>query len=47
MEKKIIVETSARHIHLTEEHIAVLFGKGNTLTVRNELSQPGQFASLE
>lgn len=47
MKKKIIVETSARHIHLTDEHIEVLFGKGKTLTVRNELSQPGQFASLE
>lgn len=47
MEKKIIVETSARHIHLTEEHIEVLLGKGKTLTVRNMLSQPGQFASLE
>lgn len=47
MEKKVIVETSARHIHLTDEHIEVLFGKGKTLTVRNMLSQPGQFASLE
>ncbi|HAN21046.1 MAG: propanediol utilization protein [Clostridiales bacterium GWF2_36_10] len=47
MERKIIVETSARHIHLTEEHVEALFGIGKTLTVRNELSQPGQFASLE
>lgn len=47
MEKKILVETSARHVHLTEEHIEVLFGKGKTLTVRNMLSQPGQFASCE
>jgi putative phosphotransacetylase len=47
MNMKIIVETSARHIHLTAEHIEVLFGKGSALTVRNELSQPGQFASLE
>ena len=47
MEKKILVETSARHVHLTDEHIEVLFGKGKTLTVRNELSQPGQYASNE
>lgn len=47
MEKRIIVETSARHIHLSAPHIEVLFGKGSSLTVRNELSQPGQFASLE
>lgn len=47
MEKKVIVETSARHIHLTDADIEVLFGKGKTLTVRNMLSQPGQFASLE
>ncbi|HOJ47524.1 MAG TPA: phosphate propanoyltransferase [Bacillota bacterium] len=47
LEKKILVETSARHVHLTEEHIEILFGKGRTLTVRNMLSQPGQFASCE
>lgn len=47
LEKKILVETSARHVHLTDEHIEVLFGKGKTLTVRNMLSQPGQFASCE
>ncbi len=47
LEKKILVETSARHVHLTDEHIEVLFGKGKTLTVRNMLSQPGQFASSE
>ena len=42
-----IVETSARHIHLTEEHIAVLFGEGHTLTNKKDLSQPGQFACEE
>lgn len=42
---KVIVETSARHVHLTEEHIETLFGKGATLTVKKELSQPGQYAS--
>ena len=42
-----IVETSARHIHLTEEHIAVLFGEGHQLTNKKDLSQPGQFACEE
>lgn len=42
-----IVETSARHIHLTDEHIAVLFGAGHTLTNKKDLSQPGQFACEE
>ncbi|MGM9652360.1 MAG: phosphate propanoyltransferase [Eubacteriales bacterium] len=47
MENKILVETSARHVHLTQEHIEVLFGKGHTLTKKKDLSQPGQFASEE
>ncbi len=47
MEKKVLVETSARHVHLTEEHIAILFGEGATLTFKKELSQPGQFACEE
>ena len=47
MENKILVETSARHVHLTEEHIEVLFGKGHTLTHKKDLSQPGQFACEE
>ena len=45
MENKILIETSARHVHLTQEHIEVLFGKGAELTVKKMLSQPGQFAS--
>jgi len=47
MENKILVETSARHIHLTEEHIEILFGAGHKLTVKKALSQPGQFACEE
>ena len=47
MEKKILVETSARHVHLTQETIETLFGKGATLTNKKELSQPGQFACEE
>lgn len=47
MENKILVETSARHVHLTNEHIAILFGEGATLTHKKDLSQPGQFACEE
>ena len=42
---KFIVETSARHIHLTQEALEKLCGEGYQLTVKKELSQPGQFAS--
>lgn len=45
--KKILVETSARHVHLTAEHIETLFGKGHELTKKKDLSQPGQFACEE
>ena len=47
MEKKVLVETSARHVHLTTEHIEALFGKGYQLTNKKDLSQPGQFACEE
>ena len=47
MERKIKVEVSARHIHLTQENIEKLFGTGHQLTPKKELSQPGQFASEE
>lgn len=44
---EVMVETSARHVHLSKEHIEVLFGKGTELTKKRELSQPGQFACEE
>lgn len=44
---KVLVETSARHVHVTEEHLEILFGKGAVLTPKKELSQPGQFACVE
>ena len=44
---KFIVETSARHIHVTKEALETLFGKGATLTKKKDLSQPGQFACEE
>lgn len=47
MENKILVETSARHIHLTQEAVEALFGACHTLTKKKDLSQPGQFACEE
>ena len=47
MANTVLIETSARHVHLSEEHIKVLFGEGATLTVKKDLSQPGQFACEE
>ena len=47
MAKKILVETSARHVHLSEADMETLLGKGQSLTVKKMLSQPGQFASNE
>ena len=44
---KVLVETSARHVHVTEETLKVLFGEGATLTKKKDLSQPGQFACEE
>ena len=43
--KEILVETSARHVHVTQETLEILFGKGAQLEVRAMLSQPGQFVS--
>lgn len=42
---EFIIETSARHVHVTQETLEVLFGKGAQLEVKKMLSQPGQFAS--
>ncbi len=44
---KFLVETSARHLHVSPQDLETLFGKGFELSVRKELSQPGQFASGE
>ena len=43
--KQILIETSARHVHVTKETLEILFGKGAQLEVKKMLSQPGQFAS--
>ena len=45
--KQFIVETSARHVHVSQEHLEILFGKGFELTVKKMLSQPGQYACAE
>lgn len=47
MEQKILIEISARHVHLSREHMDLLFGEGYELTVKKMLSQPGQYASEE
>ena len=47
MEKTVLVEISARHVHVSEADLEVLFGKGYKLTPKKDLSQPGQFACEE
>lgn len=43
----VIVEVSARHVHLSQTDVERLFGTGARLTPKRELSQPGQFLSEE
>ena len=47
MEKTVLVETSARHAHISQEHLEILFGEGYELTKKKDLSQPGQYACEE
>lgn len=47
MSNQVLVETSARHVHVTQEVLETLFGKGYELTKKKDLSQPGQYASNE
>jgi acetate kinase len=42
-----LVEVSAHHAHLTQEHVEALFGAGHQLTKHADLSQPGQYACKE
>lgn len=44
---EINLETSARHIHVSEADLETLFGKGCALTPKKDLSQPGQYACQE
>ena len=47
MSKTVMVETSARHLHVSQEVLEKLFGEGAELTKKKDLSQPGQFACEE
>ena len=47
MKKEVLVETSARHVHVSRADLDVLFGEGYELTHKKDLSQPGQFACEE
>ena len=47
MSMEVLVETSARHLHVTQADLETLFGKGYELTKKKDLSQPGQFACAE
>ena len=47
MNRPVLVETSARHIHLSQADLETLFGAGYELTPKKDLSQPGQYACEE
>lgn len=47
MAKTVLLETSARHVHVSRRVLDILFGEGFELSVKKELSQPGQFATNE
>ena len=47
MNKPVLVETSARHVHVSRRVLNILFGEGYELTHKKDLSQPGQFACEE
>ena len=47
MKKSVLLETSARHAHLSRRVLDILFGEGYELTHKKDLSQPGQFATNE
>ena len=43
--KKILIEASGCHVHLTQAAIETLFGEGAVLKKRRDLSQPGEYLS--
>jgi len=47
MNKPVLIETSARHVHVSRRVLDILFGEGYELTPKKDLSQPGQFACEE
>lgn len=46
-QEPVLIEVSAHHVHLTQEHVEALFGPGHELTRESDLSQPGQYACQE
>jgi len=46
-EPNLVVSISARHLHLTDEHVEILFGKGHKLTPMKPLYQDGFYAAEE
>lgn len=46
-EPKLVVSISARHLHLTDEHVEILFGVGHKLTPMKDLYQDGFYAAEE
>ena len=44
---KVKAGLSNKHLHLTQEHVEILFGKGHELTNIKDIVQPGQFAADE
>lgn len=47
MKFPIVLGVSARHAHLSREHMDILFGKGSELHPKKAIGQPGQYASEE
>ena len=47
MSMEVLVETSARHVHVSQADLETLFGAGYQLTHKKDLSQPGQYACAE
>ena len=46
-DRPVPIGVSAHHVHLSQNHLEQLFGKGHALTIRSELSQPGQYVCEE
>ena len=47
VDRLVRINVSARHLHITQDHLEVLFGSGHSLTRYKDLMQPGEFASAE
>jgi len=45
--RTIPIGVSARHVHITQEHLEELFGAGYQLSKLRDLNQPGEFAANE